>query len=52
VNDEDFYEFVQGAALVIHDLWIKAGGRVLDTDELSDLTEVLDSFFDNSEGRQ
>jgi hypothetical protein len=52
MSDEDFDEFVQGATLVVHDLWTKAGGGEMKANELQGLNTVLDYFFDDKRSAQ
>ncbi len=45
MNDNTFDEFLQDATLAVHDMWTKAGGRELTTDELRQLNDAVTWLF-------
>jgi hypothetical protein len=45
LTNNSFDEFLNEATHAVHDLWVKAGGKKLDTDELYDLNDTLTAFF-------
>lgn len=46
MSDNQYDEFLQDAIMKLHDAWQMADGRKLDTDELQDLNDALDKFFE------
>lgn len=45
MNSEQFDRFLQDATLKVHEEWRDAGGRALTIEELYELNDLLDAFF-------
>ena len=47
VSYETFGEFLQDAVLSLHELWADASGHELTVEELQDLNDALQTFFES-----